>query len=255
MKYLLAVDVGNSHTTLGLFEDSQLLDRWRIDAQASRTADEIWVLLRQLLESASVSSEDLKSISVSSVVPDLTKEFRLLAEQRLNRQPLIISVAAVPWMKLNYRPPTAVGADRLCASVAAFEKYGGPVIIIDLGTATVFDVVDKKGSYLGGLIAPGIQTAVDSLHERTALLPRVELSFPPGIIGTSTETAIQSGILFGGAAMIDGLVEQIRGVIGDRAQVVATGGFAGLMKIQSRSIAFVEPDLVLEGIRIITDRQ
>jgi type III pantothenate kinase len=178
-----------------------------------------------------------------------------MVSERLQLEPLVITSDTVRSLQISYDPPHAVGPDRLCGAVAGFKLMGGPLILVDLGTATVFDFVTADGVYQGGLIAPGLLTAVESLHKSAALLPSVELKFPVEIIGTTTEMAIQSGILYGALEMIDGVVERIQRSLLKPAHVIATGGFAHLLQPHSRVIERVEPDLVLHGIRLITEEQ
>jgi type III pantothenate kinase len=254
-KLLLTIDVGNTHTAVGVFKGASLVNSWRLSSTTERTSDELWLMLETCLNSASIDRREIAKFGISSVVPGLTEMYCSLAKERLGLTPVVVSADTVPQIKIDYQPPRAVGADRLCSAVAGFRKYGGPLIIIDLGTATVFDVIGKDGAYLGGLIAPGLNTAVDSLHEMTAALPRVELSFPDQVIGKSTIESIQSGVLYGAIEMIDGVVRRIQEVLGVTATVIATGGFSGLLKPRSVSIEHIEPNLVLEGIRLVVESQ
>ena len=248
--HLLAIDIGNTQTTIRLFDGEALKDSWRLSTRVPRTSDELWILVRHLIDERLTLR-----VSISSVVPELTEVYARMIRDRFAVSPLIITAGTVRSLRVAYDPPEAVGADRLCGAVAGFKKLGGPLILVDLGTATVFDVVTAEGTYLGGLIAPGLLTATESLHRAAALLPVVELRFPEHVIGTSTEASIQSGILYGALEMIDGTVERIQRSLPSKAHVIATGGFAGLLKPQSRTIEYVEPDLVLHGIRYITEEQ
>ncbi len=250
-KHLLAIDIGNTQTTIGLFGGDRLLQTWRLSTRAPRTSDELWVLVEHLIAGLPTPTH----VGISSVVPELTRAFARMIDARMQLTPLIINHESVRSLKIAYDPPQAVGPDRLCGAVAGFKMVGGPLILVDLGTATVFDVISAEGVYLGGLIAPGLSTAAEALHRAAALLPVVELHFPPQVIGTSTETAIQSGILYGALDMIDGVVERIQKILPVRAHVIATGGFAGLLKAESRTIERVEPDLVLHGIRYVCEEQ
>ncbi|MFZ5432483.1 MAG: type III pantothenate kinase [Calditrichota bacterium] len=253
--HLLAIDIGNSQTTIGLFDGSKLIEQWRISTRVVRTADEVWLLYSQLLNTCGYATESIKQVAIASVVPEQTDAYVKASANRLKHEPLVISHRNVKILRVDYEPPSSVGADRLCGAVAAFKLYDGPVIVVDLGTATVFDVVTADAVYTGGLIAPGVSTAIDSLHHSTALLPRVDLEFPEQVIGRTTESAIRSGILLGAVAMIDGIVARIRQQLGIDAPVVATGGFSGLLEKHSTAIQYVEPDLVLHGIRIIAESQ
>jgi type III pantothenate kinase len=250
----LAIDVGNTHTVAGAFQDERLLDSWRMATRVARTSDEVWALLNQFLKTADIETTQITGVAISSVVPEMTTVYARAAEHRLSLEPLVISAKTVPWLKIHYENPEQVGSDRLCNAVAVFAKYGGPTIIIDFGTATTFDIIAATGDYLGGLIAPGLETAAGSLHHQAAKLPKVELTFPPEVIGRTTDASIQSGILFGTVEMVEGLVRKICEELGEPAKVVATGGLADLILVHAKLKASVEPNLVLEGIRIIYDR-
>ena len=252
---LLAVDAGNTHTTLGLFDSDTLLGHWRIATRVPRTGDELWVMLLQFLRNGGIEETSLAAVSISSVVPELTYAYTRMAVDRLRVSPLVISAENVNMLRIDYNPPSSVGADRLCGAVAAYVKYGGPIVIVDVGTATVFDVISRDATYLGGIIAPGIQTAIESLHGKAALLPRVEVVFPPSVIGRNTETAIQSGVLLGSSIIIEGMIERIEQEMKEKVKVVATGGLAEVVKSKCRRLETIEPHLVLEGIRLITDQQ
>ncbi|HEY3294212.1 MAG TPA: type III pantothenate kinase [bacterium] len=252
---LLAIDIGNTHTTLGLFDGVSLRECWRMATRAARTGDELWISLRQFFEGSGVDLQALDAVSISSVVPDLTAAYVSMSKSRLRLEPLVIRADSVRNLRIAYDPPASVGPDRLCGAVAAFAKYGGPLVVVDLGTATVFDVVSADAVYLGGLIAPGLMTALESLHTKAALLPRVEPEFPQKVIGGNTVTAIQSGILNGAVEMVNGLVARIELEVGMAVNVIGTGGFALLLQPHCARMRHVEPDLVLDGIRLITDQQ
>jgi type III pantothenate kinase len=252
---LLAIDAGNTHTTIGLFRGKVLAERWRMATRVARTSDELWVFMRQFLSDAGLDNSAVQNVSISSVVPELTLAYQRMSADRLGAEPLVITHEKVHSLTIAYDPPSAVGADRLCGAVAAFAKYGGPLVNVDLGTATVFDVVDGDGVYLGGLIAPGLMTAMESLHTIAALLPRVDLRFPDETVGRTTEHAIQSGLLYGTVEMIDGIIHRIEADLSRKPTVVVTGGFGELIASRSKTVQHVEPDLVLDGIRLITDEQ
>ena len=252
---LLAVDVGNTHTTLGLFDGSDLRERWQIATRVARTADELWVMILQFLRNGELDSLKLTAVSIASVVPELTFAYSRMSAERFGIRPLIITADCVRSMRVDYDPPSSVGADRLCGAVAAFSKYGAPLVVVDVGTATVFDVVSADGVYRGGIIAPGLQTGIEALHGKAALLPRVETVFPPSVVGRNTEEAIQSGVLYGAVVMIDGILERIERELGSPTTVVATGGFAEILQPHCRRMEIIEPNLVLEGIRLVTDQQ
>jgi type III pantothenate kinase len=255
MTKLLAIDIGNTQTTVGLFDGGALCDTWRLSTRVARTGDELWIVLSHLLGLDRGESAARYSVSISSVVPELTHVYSDMIKARIHVDPLVITSDTVHSLKNAYVPPEAVGPDRLCGAVAAHKQWGGPLILVDMGTATVFDVISEDGTYLGGLIAPGLLTAAESLHRTAALLPVVDLKFPSSVIGGSTEEAIQAGIVYGALEMIDGVVERIQKQLTKPAHVVATGGFALLLQPRSRTIQRVEPDLVLHGIRYITEEQ
>jgi type III pantothenate kinase len=253
-QYLLAIDIGNTHTVLGIFQERRLLDSWRMATRVARTADEVWAFAHQFLTMANIEDGHIGGVGISSVVPEMTTVYTDTSRKHLHLEPLIISTKTVPWLKVHYDNPDQVGSDRLCNSVAAFEKFGGPLIIIDFGTATTFDVVGENGDYLGGIIAPGLETAVASLHHQAAKLPKVDLTFPKSVIACTTESSIQAGILFGAIDMAEGLVKRIHKKLAQSAKVVATGGLASLIFSKTDLKATIEPNLVLEGIRIIYER-
>lgn len=251
---LLAVDIGNTQTTIGWFDGTRWAARWRIAADV-HGLDELRQLLRGQIAAPGFDLTAVTAVSISSVVPAVTMLYADGAHAEFKVEPLIITVDRIRGFTVDYEPPSAIGPDRLCGIAAAAAKYDGPLIVIDFGTATVFDVLTAERVYRGGAIAPGLRTAMDVLHSKTALLPRADLEFPPSVIGRTTQSAMQSGVLFGTAAMVDGMVQRIRDTEVPGARVIATGGFAELIAPHCRSIQHVEPDLVLDGIRLITERQ
>ena len=206
---LLAIDIGNTHTMLGIFRSKKLIADWRISSAMPRTEDELWITVELFLEHAKVNADGLSGAVISSVVPNLTSIFAFMVAKYLHLDPLTISAALDIGMPIKYDNPNAVGADRLCNAVAAYVKYSGPCIVIDFGTATTFDVVSPKGEYLGGAIAPGIETASLDLQRQTAVLPKIDLQFPESVIGNTTVASMQSGILFGAVDAVEGLVKRI----------------------------------------------
>lgn len=249
MNRFVALDVGNTHITVGWWESGEWRHEWRFSSKARRTKDEWTILLEGALRREGFPDKQIDQCGIASVVPSLTKELSA-ALRMLELRPVIVGHEHVKSIKIAYDPPAAIGADRLCGIATAIKHYGAPVIVVDLGTATVVEVVDRDRVYRGGIIAPGVATAAESLNQLAALLPRVDLAFPPSVIGTNTVHAIQSGILYGALAMIDGLVERIKSEIGD-APVVATGGFADLIQSGSKTITHVDQRLVLEGIKLL----
>ncbi len=248
---LLAIDIGNTHTVVGVIKEKELLYHWRISSSLARTEDEIGAILIHLFESQGYRSSALKGVCISSVVPDLTPVYSLMSVRYLKIKPLIIDASLKLDLSVNYRDPETVGADRLCNAVAGIEKYGAPLIVIDFGTATTFDCINDQSEYLGGAISPGIETSIVTLHKRAAKLPRVELHFPDSIIGKTTDESIQSGILYGAVHTVEGIVRQIKRELGNNAKVVATGGLAKVIEKKTNCIDVVDLYLSLEGIASI----
>jgi len=251
---LLAIDVGNTQTALGLFEDDVLRGHWRLATRRGQTADEYGILVRGVLSASGFDIQGLDDAVVACVVPPLTPVMAGLCRTLLGREPLVVGPGVRTGMAVLYDPPGDVGADRIVNAVAAFAAYGGPVIVVDFGTATTFDVVTVKGEYLGGVICPGVGISADALFQRAARLPRVETRDPGQVIGRSTVTSMQSGLYFGYAAMVEGLLARIREELGAPARVVATGGLATLLVPEMPSIEAVEPTLTLRGLRLIWER-
>jgi len=251
---LLTVDVGNTQIAAGLFKGEELVAHWRLASHRDRTEDETWILMHSICSANGYDLRQTTGIVISSVVPDMTSTLHKMATKYLGLEPCVIGHDLNLGITVHYRNPVNVGADRLCNAVAGFAKYGGPLIIVDLGTATTFDVIDQTGDYLGGIIAPGIETSAMILHQRAAKLPRVELRFPEKAVGDSTETSIQSGLLFGAVEMIDGMIERINRERGQEHVAVATGGLARLMVAQLRRVQHMDAFLTLEGMRIIFAR-
>jgi type III pantothenate kinase len=252
---LLAIDVGNTQTVVGLFNGADLADHWRIATDANRTSDELALMIQQFLGFHGFSFDDaITGVSVSSVVPRVTAELRQLTERYFSMPALVVEPGVRTGMPILYEPPGDVGADRIVNGVAAFAAYGGPVIVVDFGTATTFDVVTKKGEYLGGVICPGIGISADALFQRAARLPRVDIRNPGKVIGRSTVGSMQSGLYFGYASMVEGLIARIRTELGEPARAVATGGLAESMASDLPSIEAVDPVLTLTGLRLIWER-
>jgi len=248
---LLAVDIGNTDITLGVFEGEELHATWHMATGIHRMADEYAALLLNLLRHQGLDASDIKAIALCSVVPPLISTFDELFQRYFHISPLVVGAGVKTGVRIRMDNPREVGADRIVNAAAAHHLYGGPVIITDLGTATTFDTVSKEGDYLGGAIAPGIMTAAEALFTRAAMLPRVELTHPKHAIGTSTIAAMQSGIIFGYVGLIEGMVARIQQELGEKAKVVATGGCAELIARETRVIDVVNPDLTLIGLRLI----
>ena len=259
---LLVVDVGNTNTVLGLFEPKplgqgkprKLIAHWRVSTNKSQTVDEYGVLFRNLFAMNGIEVGAVQGIVISSVVPPLDSTLREVCERYFQLKPLFIEPGVKTGMPVHYDNPAEVGADRIVNGVAAFEKFGGPCIVVDFGTATTFDVVSPKGEYLGGVITPGIGISADALFERTARLPRVDIRKPPSMIATNTVNSLQAGLYYGYLGLIDGILERLIAELGDDVKVVATGGLATLMGGGSKYIREVDDLLTLEGLRIIYER-
>lgn len=248
---LLCIDVGNTHTQFGVYERGRLRNDYRVASEVVRTEDEIGIVVLSLLEHDGIKLRKIEGVGISSVVPNLTGILEKMSEKYFGCDPLVVNSNLDLGVKVDYDEPHAVGSDRVCAAVAGYRKYGGPLIILDFGTATTFDVVSAEGVYLGGAIAPGLETGATDLQRRAAKLPRIELRFPEEVIGKTTVKSMQSGIMFGAVDAMEGIVGRIRKSLGADAQVIATGGFAKIMSAQSRVIDHIEPTLVLEGVHII----
>ena len=255
---LLAIDVGNTNVTLGTFDyaggSGRLGEHWRLATHRGQTSDEVGITLRALFDQASIGTARVSDVIISSVVPPLLPIWERVSTKLFDHPPLVVGPGTRTGMPVRYENPREVGADRIVNAVAAYELMGGPVIAVDFGTATTFDCVSDKGEYLGGAIFPGIHVAMEALFERAAMLHRVELAQPRSVIGKTTAQSVQSGMLYGYAGMVDSMVTRIREELGAEARVIATGGLAGRVASESRSIERVEPFLTLEGLRMIFER-
>lgn len=250
---LLAVDVGNTQTVLGLFEDDVLTDRWRISTSASMTSDELRLQVAGLLGLSNRTLADISEVILASVVPRLTSAWEELAENSSSAC-LIVGPGLKTGMAIRYDNPLEVGADRIVNAIAAHERLGGPVIVVDFGTATTIDVVSDDGAYLGGAIAPGVETSAEALFAKAARLSKVDLDEPPQAIGRNTRASVQAGLILGEAAMVDGLVRRVWTELGSEAPVLATGGLAEKMAPICETIGYVDTDLTLLGLKIVRDR-
>jgi type III pantothenate kinase len=251
---LLAVDVGNTQTVLGLFDGERLAEHWRVATEAERTGDELAALFSDLLSLRGRGFDDVSGICLSSAVPLLVRSYQELAERHIGAPLLVLGPGTRTGIPVLYDDPREVGPDRIANAVAARERYGAPCIVVDFGTSTNFDAVSAQGEYVGGVLAPGIEVSMDALFARAARLTKVDFVEPETVIGKTTVSALQSGLVYGFAGQVDGIVERIRGELGDNAPVIATGGLAELIAPHSRTIEKVDPLLTLDGLRLVWDR-
>jgi len=248
---LLAIDIGNTNVKVGIFDGDKLRATWNLATGIHRTSDEYGGTLLELMERKKLSPSKVSGVVLCSVVPPLVPTFVELSKNYLDSKPLVVEAGIRTGMRIRLDNPREVGPDRVVNAVAGQHLYGKPLIIIDLGTATTFDVVSQEGDYLGGAIAPGILIATEALYTRTAALPRIRLGRPEQVIGKNTISAMQSGIVFGYVALIEGMIQRIEHELGTKAKVVATGGQAALLAQEIPAIEVVNPDLTLVGLRII----
>lgn len=248
---LLVVDIGNTNIVLGVYRDQKLAASWRVSTDAEKMADEYAVLIRDLFSQAGFSPSQIKGCALSCVVPPLLRTFLEVASKLFDLEPLVVGPGVRTGVRVLTDNPREVGADRITNAVAAAKLYGLPALVIDFGTATTFDAVSKDGDYLGGAIAPGIGIAAESLWRRAAQLPRIDLSFPPTAVGKNTVHAMQSGVLWGYVALVEGMVERISRELGGKPVVIATGGLASLIAGKAKVIDRVDLNLTIEGLRLI----
>lgn len=251
---LLAVDIGNTNVVIGIYQGNVLVTSWRLATERSRMADEWWAIMSTLAESEKVELSTLDGAILSSVVPRLTPAFTEMLETRIARQPVVVSSRLEFGIKILIDNPAEVGADRLANTVAAHARHGGPSVVVDFGTGTNFDVVSADGDYIGGAIAPGLTLALEALTARAARLSAVELAVPERTIGRNTIDSVQSGTVLGYIGLIEGLLARISNELGTSPFVIATGGLGGVIAPHTDTINTYEPDLTLDGLRIIYDR-
>lgn len=253
---LLAVDVGNTNTVFGLFDlaTDQLVASWRAATRRDRMPDEWFAILAPLFAAAGHAPADVAAVIISSVVPSLTTWLTAMSRERLGIEPIIVGIDLPLGIRVGTDMPHAVGADRLVNAVAAFDRYGGPAIVVDFGTATTFDVISTEGEYIGGAIAPGLVISLEALAGRAAKLFSVELRLPPRAIGTDTVSMMQSGLVLGYLAMLEGMILRIRGELGADAPVIVTGGYADIFAAATPLIAHHDPDLLTNGLLVIYRR-
>jgi len=248
---LLAIDIGNTNITFGLYEGERLGPCWRIRTIHEKMPDEYGILIDQLFRHRGYDPEQVTGIAVASVVPPLTPVFQQVCRDYVGRAPLVVDAGVRTGVRVRYDNPRDVGADRVVDAAAVWKLYGAPACIVDFGTGTTFDAVSAEGDYLGGAIAPGIGIAARALFERTAKLPRVELVRPPSAIGRNTPHAIQSGLLFGYVGLVEGMVARFKAELGPETKIIATGGLAEIIARETDVIDVVDPWLTLHGLRIV----
>lgn len=248
---LLALDIGNTTVTMGVFKDDSLRATWRFATDVGRFTDEYGVLMLNLLEHERISVDEVHEAVMSCVVPDLEPTFQNICKRYFGITATVVSTGIKTGLRVLYDTPRDVGADRVADAVAAIHLYGKPLIVVDLGTATVFDAINREGDYLGGALAPGLGIASEALFRRAAKLYRVELSRPPAAVGRNTITAMQSGILFGYVGLIEGIVGRMKEELGDDTKVIGTGGYAEIIARETDVIDRVDADLTMVGLRLI----
>jgi type III pantothenate kinase len=252
---ILVYDVGNTNIVLGIYKGEKLLDFWRVATDTQKTADEYGILIRQLFVHQNYNPEDVEAVVISSVVPPIMYTLEHMTRKYFKKEPLVIGPGIKTGMNIKYDNPKEVGADRIVNAVAGYEMYGGPLILVDFGTATTYCAISKHGEYLGGAISPGVRISMDALYQKTAKLPRVELVKPEAVICKNTISSIQSGVIYGYIGQVDYIVRRMKKELGsDNAKVVATGGLSKLIASESETIDIVNGLLTLEGLRIIYER-
>ncbi|MCP4605570.1 MAG: type III pantothenate kinase [Proteobacteria bacterium] len=251
---LCVIDIGNTHTVIGLYKEDEILKRWRLRTDSQRTTDEWGLVLKSLFELADLEIKNVLAVTISSVVPQAIHTLTRASIRYFGTEPLVIGPGTKTGLAIRYDNPREVGADRVVNAVAAYSQVKKACIVVDFGTATTFDCISEKGEYLGGAISPGIGTALDALVTHAAKLPRVEIGKPRNAIGRNTAESMQSGVLYGYVSMVDGLVARLGKEIGGDVAVIATGGLAGVIAAESSTIERVDPNLTLEGLRLIYRR-
>lgn len=251
---ILVVDVGNTNIVFGLYKGDKLLRHWRLSTNQVATEDEYGMMMVQALQIDGYNVEEIQGVAISSVVPPLMPILEKLSKRYLNQEPLIVGPGIKTGLNIRYENPREVGADRIVNAVAAIAKYGSPLLIVDFGTATTYDYIDKQGQYIGGAITPGIGISTEALYRSAAKLPRIELVAPKSVIGRNTVQSMQAGIIHGYAGQVDGIVRKVKEEYDEHIKVIATGGFAELVSAESSAIEVVDPLLTLLGLRLIYEK-
>jgi type III pantothenate kinase len=251
---ILVLDVGNTNITLGVYQEKELLYHWRISTIRERTEDELGIMIKSLLADKGIAVSQIQGIAISSVVPPLMFALERMSTKYFGHKPIVVGPGVKTGLNIKYENPREVGADRIVNAVAAIEKYGYPLIIVDFGTATTFCVINDVGDYMGGVVAPGINISTEALFRHAAKLPRIEITRPQSVVGRNTVTSMQSGVLYGFTGQVDGIVSRIKKEFNLPFKVVATGGLASLITAESYEIDIQDDNLTLDGLRIIWDR-
>ncbi len=252
---ILVCDVGNTNTVLGVFQGEKLLKDWRISTNKDKTSDEYGIVIEQLFKYNGLRTEDIEGVIISSVVPNLMHTLQAMSIKYLNKEALIVGPGIKTGMNIKYDNPKEVGADRIVNAIAAYEKYGGPLIIVDFGTATTFCAISKEGEYEGGIISPGVIISSEALFQRTAKLPKVELVKPEKVINKNTVSSLQSGIIYGYVGLVDYIIKRMKEEMGGEVkEVIATGGLSTLIASESETITKIDKLLTLEGLRMIYEK-
>jgi type III pantothenate kinase len=251
---LLVVDVGNTQTHFGAYDGERLVEHWRFATVRTSTSDELGAALRNLLALRALGFEDIEGSIVSSTVPALRPEWTAMAERYLGHEMPVVGPGVKTGMPIRIDNPRELGPDRIVNAIAAYEEVGGPVIVVDLGTALTFDIVNADGEYIGDIIAPGVEISLDALSARAAALPRIDLTPPPSLVAKGTVDAIRAGVIYGYASMVDGILERLRAELGGEIEAIATGGLAGAIIPYCDHIEDIDPLLTLKGLRLVWER-
>ncbi|MTH55235.1 type III pantothenate kinase [Bacillus mangrovi] len=251
---ILVLDVGNTNTVIGVYEEEELKFHWRIETSRNKTEDEFGMLFKSLFEHVGISFKDFEGIIISSVVPPIMFSLERMCKSYFDLKPQVVGPGIKTGLNIKYENPREVGADRIVNAVAGIHLYGSPLIIVDFGTATTYCYINEDKQYMGGAIAPGVNISTEALYSRAAKLPRIEIARPDAIVGKNTVSAMQSGILFGYVGQVEGIVRRMKEETGQSPKVIGTGGLASLIANESEAIDIVDPFLTLKGLQLIYDR-